>query len=323
MGHPRKKSDDRNELPPPPADATRVGRQAIQPPAERRHASLIVVQGAELGREYRIRRVESIVGRDQGVELRFADERVSRQHVLITLKRRPDGNRDVVIRDMDSSNGTWVNGKQIRGNTTLAEGDKVQIGDTVLKFILQDDLDARFHEEVRYRVAYDQLTGLLNKESFDAALDSELRRCARHDLPITVLMLDLDRLKSINDAHGHLVGSFVIREVGRVLRNSFRTTDVAARYGGEEYVAYLAESTIAESLVVAERIRAAVERHPFSRPMESGELLTVPVTISIGVSQYPVHGATAGELIAAADRALYRAKNEGRNRVIVAGDTEA
>jgi diguanylate cyclase (GGDEF)-like protein len=297
---------------------------AIRPPTERRHASLIVVQGSEIGREYRIRRVESVLGRDESAGLRFPDERVSRQHVRIQLKRRHDGSTDFVIRDLDSRNGTWVNGKRIKGSTCLADGDKVQIGDTVLKFILQDDLDAKFHEEVRYRVANDQLTGLLNKESFDVALDSELRRCARHQLPLCVLMMDLDRFKSVNDAHGHLMGSFVIREVGRLLKENFRTTDVAARYGGEEFVAYLAESPVSEGRAVAERIRAAIEKHRFSRKMENGVMLNIAVTISIGVSQFPLHGTTANELIATGDQALYRAKGAGRNRVCVAeGDTES
>ena len=238
------------------------------------------------------------------------------------IKRRPDGSTDFVIRDLDSRNGTWVNGKKIKGCITLADGDKVQIGDTVLKFILQDDLDAKFHEEVRYRVAYDQLTGLLNKESFDVALDSELRRCARHELPMCVLMMDLDRFKSVNDTHGHLMGSFVIREVGRLIKENFRTTDVAARYGGEEFVAYLVESPASEGRAVAQRIRAAIESHLFTRSMENGTVLTIPVTISIGVAEFPTHGVTGNQLIAAADQALYRAKEEGRNRVCVAAGGE-
>jgi len=320
MENARKKPSDDDHLPPPGSDATRVGPFAVRPPTERRHASLIVVQGSEIGREYRIRRLDSILGRDEGVVLKFPDERVSRQHARIQIKRRPDASTDVVIRDLDSRNGTWVNGKRIKGSTTLADGDKVQIGDTVLKFIMQDDLDAKFHEEVRYRVAYDQLTGLLNKESFDAALDSELRRCARHQLTLSVLMLDLDRFKCVNDTHGHLMGSFVIREVGRLLKDNFRTTDVAARYGGEEFVAYLAESPATEGGVVAQRIRAAIESHAFTRIMENGARLTIPITISIGVAQFPTHGTTADQLIAAADKALYRAKEAGRNRVCVAVD---
>ncbi|HEX7878936.1 MAG TPA: GGDEF domain-containing protein [Candidatus Eisenbacteria bacterium] len=280
-----------------------------------------MVEGTEIGREYRIRRLESVIGRDEGVGLKFPDDRVSRQHARVMIKRRPDATTDIVVQDLESRNGTWVNGKRIKGCVTLADGDKLQFGDTVLKFILQDDLDAKFHEEVRYRVAYDQLTGLLNKESFDVALDSELRRCARHQLTLSVLMMDLDRFKSVNDSHGHLMGSFVIREVGRLLKDNFRTTDVASRYGGEEFVAYLAESPLSEGSTVAQRIRHSIESHAFTRIMENGARLTIPVTISIGVSQFPTHGTTADQLVAAADQALYRAKEEGRNRVCVAGTT--
>jgi diguanylate cyclase (GGDEF)-like protein len=285
---------------------------------EKRHASLIVVQGAEIGREYRLRRSGSILGRDEGAGLRILDEKVSRHHALLSIIPREDGGApDIRIRDLGSTNRTHVNGVSI-DETLLRDGDKIQVGDTILKFVLQDDLDARFHEEVRNRIAYDQLTGLLNKESLFLALDAELKRCERHGFPLSILMMDLDRFKSVNDTHGHLMGSFVLAEVGRIINEKFRRTDVSARYGGEEFLAYLAEIPIGEAQLAAERIREALEHHVFTRRMESGGDLSIKVTISIGVSVSPKHGRTRDELIAAADRALYRAKSEGRNRVCVA-----
>jgi diguanylate cyclase (GGDEF)-like protein len=318
----RRDLSDESGIPKPPTSTARgqtvIGPFAVLAQMEKRHASLIVVQGAEIGREYRLRRTESIVGREEGVGIRVLDERVSRHHALLSIIPRTDGGiPDIRIKDLGSTNRTYVNGETI-GEKLLRDGDKIQVGDTVLKFVLQDDVDARFHEEVRNRIVYDQLTGLLNKESLYLALESELRRCLSHGLPLSILMMDLDHFKLVNDTHGHLMGSFVLAEVGRIISEKLRSTDVSARYGGEEFLAYLAEIPIGEAGLVAERIRQAMEAHAFTRTMESGSELTISVTISIGVSVFPEHGRTRDELIAAADQALYRAKGEGRNRVCLA-----
>jgi diguanylate cyclase (GGDEF)-like protein len=190
------------------------------------------------------------------------------------------------------------------------DGDEIQIGDTVLKFVVLDDVEARFHAEVRNRITYDQLTGLLTKESLYLAIEHELARCRRYGLPLAVLMMDLDRFKSVNDTHGHLMGSHVLSEVGRLIRESIRAADVSARYGGEEFVSYLAETPLAGARQAAERVRAAIEGHPFTL-----DGVTIRVTISIGVAVCPEHGRDLKTLVARADKALYRAKESGRNRV--------
>jgi len=311
---------------PPDAAAPRVGDQTLvlpsgavpSPDLTKEHAGLVVIQGREIGREYRLRRSESILGRDESATLRVPDERVSRRHASLELAWDPvEKIRRVFLTDLGSTNRTYVNGESV-GRRELKEGDKIRVGDTVLKFVLQDALDARFHREIRDRIAYDQLTRLLTKESLYSALEAELARCARYGLPLAVLMMDLDHFKSVNDTHGHLMGSHVLAEVGRLIREGFRTSDVSARYGGEEFVAYLSESGAEEGRLVAERIRAAIAAHPFTRVDEKGRSDTVRITISIGVSEFPRDGGTLEALVAAADRALYRAKEEGRNLVRVA-----
>jgi two-component system cell cycle response regulator len=285
------------------------------PDLAREHAGLLVIQGQEIGREYRLRRNESILGRDEGAALRIPDERVSRRHASLEVDRDLSGRvRRTFIRDLGSTNGTYVNGEAV-GRRELREGDKVRVGDTVLRFMFQDALDSLFHREIRNRIAYDQLTGLLTKESLYAALEAELRRCARYGLPLAVLMMDLDRFKSVNDTHGHLMGSHVLSEVGRLIRVGFRRTDVAARYGGEEFLAYLSEESARGALPAAERVRGAIEDHPFRRTDEAGRSTSVRVSISIGISEFPRNGRSLEALVEAADRALYRAKEEGRNRV--------
>jgi len=320
-----RKPDDACGKSPEPA-APRVGDQTLvlpsgavpSPDLTKEHAGLVVIQGREIGREYRLRRSESILGRDESATLRVLDERVSRRHASLELAWDPaEKVRRVFITDLGSTNRTYVNGEPVE-RRELKEGDKVRAGDTVLKFVLQDALDARFHREIRDRIAYDQLTRLLTKESLYTALEAELGRCARYGLPLTVLMMDLDRFKSVNDTHGHLMGSHVLAEVGRLIREGFRTSDVSARYGGEEFVAYLAEAGAEEGRLAAERIRSAIAAHSFTRVDEKGSSDTARITISIGVSEFPRNGGTLEALVAAADRALYRAKEEGRNLVRVA-----
>jgi two-component system, cell cycle response regulator len=278
----------------------------------KQHAALVVLQGAEIGRNFRLRRGPMLIGRGFGVEIRVADERVSREHARLDCRwDSATQTTTYTIVDLGSTNHTFVNTGRVE-TAALREGDKIQVGETVLKFVLLDDIEARFHEEIRNRISYDQLTGLLARESLYLALETELARCARYSLPLAVLMMDLDRFKSVNDRHGHLMGSHVLAEVGGLIRRSIRAADVAARYGGEEFVAYLSETNLAGAAQVAERIRTAIDRHRFTL-----DGTTLAVTISIGIACCPEHGRDIGTLVRRADRALYRAKSGGRNRVCI------
>src|SRR6266705_3187306 len=228
------------------------------------HAALVVLQGDEIGRNFRVRRGRMIIGRGFGAEIRLADDLASREHARVECLWDPATQVTTYrVVDLGSTNHTFVNTSRVE-NADLREGDKIQIGDTVLKFVLLDDIEARFHEEVRNRISYDQLTGLLTKESLYLALDRELQRCLRYELPLSILMMDLDRFKSVNDTRGHLMGSHVLAEVGRLIRESTRAVDVAARYGGEEFVAYLSETATVGAGQAAERIRRSIEEHRFT-----------------------------------------------------------
>src|SRR5262249_45587206 len=173
----------RNSTPKSPGDQTLiVPQRAAVPgaPRPRPHATLVVIRGAEIGRGYLLRRRESILGRDEDVALRLLDERVSRRHASFEVAwDAATATRRVYVVDLDSTNGTYVNDQAVT-RRELTEGDKIRVGDTVLKFIHQDELDVRFHEEIRNRIAYDQLTGLLTKESLYAAMEAELKRCGRY-----------------------------------------------------------------------------------------------------------------------------------------------
>jgi diguanylate cyclase (GGDEF)-like protein len=166
---------------------------------------------------------------------------------------------------------------------------------------------ARVHQEAVERSHIDGLTRLLNRHRLDDDLADECRRSARYGRPLSVIMMDVDHFKTFNDAHGHPAGDIVLQSVAEVLRLNVRATDSAYRYGGEEFTVLLRETDEVGAGMLAERLRAALER-----------TLGQGVTASFGVAQYGESRALPGPLVEAADRALYRAKHAGRNRVVVA-----
>lgn len=270
-------------------------------------ASVIVYDGDEIGAVYSLTRDETVFGRVPDCDVVLAEEKVSRRHALI--RRTGTAPDDFELVDLNSTNGTFLNGEPIT-RAAVRDGDKISIGGSTLKFALLDEQDLSFQAKVIEMIHVDDLTGLLTKRSLFRALEKELVRAERYERPVSVLMMDLDHFKTVNDTHGHLVGSHCLAQVGQVIRESTRSVDVNGRYGGEEFVSFLPETDIDEAAVVADRIREALDSRWFRR----GETL-YQVRISIGVSVYPEHGETVEQLVHAADVALYRAKGAGRNRV--------
>jgi diguanylate cyclase (GGDEF)-like protein len=213
---------------------------------------------------------------------------------------------------MGSRNGTFVNGTKITSPTELREGDKIQVGrTTVLRFGFHDDLDESFHENLMSSALRDGLTKLFNKRYLMDRLDSELKFAQRHETALTLLMLDLDHFKKINDTNGHLAGDMLLSAVASALLRAVRNEDVVARFGGEEIAIVLRAIGVEPAAHMAERLRKVVEQAEVDI---GGKKLRA--TVSIGVAGYPSTPArSVEELIEAADKALYRAKAEGRNRV--------
>ncbi|HET9595115.1 MAG TPA: sensor domain-containing diguanylate cyclase [Anaeromyxobacteraceae bacterium] len=178
--------------------------------------------------------------------------------------------------------------------------------------------NARHFERVRELTLVDDHTGLYNARQLHRALDAEVLRAARFGRSLSVIFFDLDRFKAVNDAHGHQAGSALLREVGAILKRALRGMDVPVRYGGDEFVAILPETSRASGRAVAERVRAALRDATFL----ADRGLAVRVSASFGVASFPEDGATGDDLLRAADRAMYRAKDLGRDRVSAAGDAE-
>ena len=175
--------------------------------------------------------------------------------------------------------------------------------------------NVQLHQEAQRLSTTDALTGLWNFRYLSMSLAREIERSTRFQRPLAVLMLDLDLFKQVNDQHGHARGDAVLRELAQRVQEQIREVDTFARYGGEEFVVVLPETTVEGATQLAERICVAVRREPFHTDGE--EPLTV--TVSVGGAAFPAHGSSAATLMRAADRALYVAKNEGRDRWHVPG----
>ena len=277
-----------------------------EPDKIRRTPGLVVVHGAEIGKRHPLPADGLVIGRDPlQVGIVLADPAVSARHCSVELDRETGAFR---VTDLASRNGTYVNGEKV-DERTLAEGDKIFVGETVLRFSLQDAIEESFHQQIETLMNVDALTGLLVKRAFDLELARSFETARRTGGALVLLMMDLDGLKSINDNRGHQMGSLCIAEVGKIVGEEIAPVGRACRYGGDEFIAYV-EVADPGAEQVAERIRARVEGFEFIR-----DGVRVHSTISIGLAELHESLGTPDHLLQAADEALYRAKRAGRNRV--------
>jgi diguanylate cyclase (GGDEF)-like protein len=192
----------------------------------------------------------------------------------------------------------------------------------VLRQLFLETLVGTFQNEARWlrrldqtqaMIYQDDLTGLYNYRYFEIALDNELRRADRFQTQFCLLFLDMDGFKPINDQHGHLSGSNVLRQVADVLREAVREVDIPIRYGGDEFVVVLLGATCAKGVLAAERVRRRIE----AREFQLGDGGTARLTCSIGVAAFPEHGRDRETLLKMADETMYDSKKAGKNRVTV------
>jgi two-component system, cell cycle response regulator len=170
------------------------------------------------------------------------------------------------------------------------------------------------YESALNSAIYDGLTTLYNQTYFRKFFEQEMKRAARQKYQVTLIILDVDNFKEINDSWGHLSGDHILSELGSLIKNNVREIDLTARYGGDEFALVLPYADQDEAIQVAERVRAAIVSHPFSQNNGSE---TLRLTISIGIASFPTDGSTLEEVIRNADQALYLAKREGKNRFCV------
>jgi two-component system, cell cycle response regulator len=282
---------------------------AAAPGTEKRdRAYLVVLAGSAVGEMYKVEHERTIIGRGGKAQIRLIDDGISREHAEILVREG-----EVVLHDLGSTNGTFCNGVKV-DTKPLADGDKILVGSTtILKFTYHDNLDEVFQRQMYESALRDGLTKAFNKKYFTDRLESEVTFSLRHSSPLTLVMFDIDHFKKINDNHGHQAGDAVLTDLSALMMNSLRTEDVFARYGGEEFAVICRGSDVAQAQVIGERLRRASEGRQFGY---DGKI--IPVTISVGLAGMPdpaIRDASA--LVSAADAALYRSKQGGRNRVSV------
>lgn len=247
--------------------------------------------------------------------------------VAPALPEAPRGvsGRPRVLHLADADAAGW-SGARLMASLPLVEGSPVLLvlGGTVAPDDAAANLDrllepcavalqnAQLLDQLRSQVFVDALTGCYNRRGFDDHLRTEVVRAQRYRRPLSLMMMDLDRFKEVNDELGHPAGDHVLRCVGATLLGSFRTTDVVCRYGGDEFGIIFPETSKEEVVRLAERLRARLEN------LFPDERISTVITGSVGVAAFPVDAADGGDLVSKADRALYRAKEEGKNRVVVA-----
>ncbi len=202
---------------------------------------------------------------------------------------------------------------------TLSQGLKRKAGFrlALLDYLLNVDrkldcprlVEYERYEQILTQCIRDPLTGILNRRHFDYQAERELLRSRRHGYALSIIFLDLDDFKVINDTCGHAAGDRVLREMADILRDSLRAEDLPARYGGEEFVALLPQTDIGGAQVIGRRLQDRVRRHSFGGGIR--------VTFSGGASSFPRHGETMAELLEVADRGLYEAKTRGKNDIVI------
>lgn len=266
---------------------------------------LIYPPGPLMGKRFPIGDSSMYIGRGKDCHIQIDLDCVSRQHIWIRKEAE-----QVLLEDLNSTNGTYVNERPVK-QQALKNGDLVQVGNTIFKFLLGGNIESDYHEAIYRMTIVDALTDAHNKRYLLDYLEREVARCVRYQRPLSLVMFDLDHFKAVNDNHGHLTGDHVLRELIRRILGRIRREEVIARYGGEEFVVVLPEAGHVGALEFGEQLRRLVGTDPVEF---EGELIAV--TVSVGVATIEGEAIDVHTFIKRADGNLYRAKRSGRNCVV-------
>ncbi len=279
--------------------------------AKEQAACLIIIRGTPQGHRFFITQAEMIVGRDPAADISVNDQSISRKHARVSKS-----GEKIILTDLGSANGTFVNDKKVGTNesVTLAKEDMVKLGNSIFKFLPAGELEIVLYGNLSSAAHTDAMTRIYNKGYLLEALEAEFKRAKALHTDFSLLFFDLDHFKKVNDTHGHDAGDYVLKEFANLVKTAhLRPKDIFARYGGEEFVVLLASTNAKTACEIGERIRCAIEAHAF---IYEGKRL--PITTSMGVSELRADIESAQTLLKTADKALYQAKQGGRNKVVVA-----
>lgn len=313
---------------------------------------LLLLDCGKVAKQLPLGKGRCVIGRAEDTDLTLVSNDISRHHAAVVFQEN-----NYVIEDLNSTNGTFVNGKAIEHHA-LNSGDEISIGDYSILFddgtsslfnieetevrrrgketaIISDKftslgkkLDSKslrkefediekFVRKSRRRLATlanaDKVTGIFNRQYFDKVAAEEFENAKTAQRHFSILFVDLDHFKDVNDDYGHRTGDDVLRAVAWLIQKACRNTDIVARYGGEEIVVVLPNTVVDDAAKIGEEIREIVAK-------QTRERLGIPVTVSVGVAGFPENGKSLDLILEKADQALYRAKEKGRNRVCKAHD---
>ena len=277
-----------------------------------RGACLVLYSGSVPGRRYDLHDGTWTLGRSPDCTLPLLESAsISRHHAELQVL-----GDTVRLRDLGSVNGTQLNGQRVEGPVALKDGDMLCLGDLLLKYFQRGSIDALLHDQI-YRIAtVDAGTEVFTKRYVFDALEREIRQAGRSGQPLSVLCLDLDLFKTVNDRYGHEAGDQVLREAAAATHGSVRAGDIVGRIGGEEFLVVLPGATLAEAQALGERVRAAVAARQVTLRLADGGSAVHQQTVSVGVATLAEGMVGGRDLLAAGDAKLYGAKQAGRNCVV-------
>jgi two-component system cell cycle response regulator len=274
--------------------------------AKSQEACLIVIRGSPQGKRFEISKASMFIGRDPLAEIAINDPNASRKHAEVVRQ-----GEKIFLRDNQSTNGTFLNDKPIKEPAELRKEDMIKVGSTIFKFLPKGELEIFYLGSLESAAHTDPLTKIYNKGYIMEALEAEFKRAKALHHEFSVIILDLDHFKKINDTHGHDAGDFVLKESCTLVRGKVLPKEaIFGRFGGEEFLVLLPNHALDAAVQVGESLRSALEKHGF---LYDGK--RIPVTASVGVAEMAVDVDNHTALFKLADKAVYLAKTGGRNQV--------
>ena len=290
-------------------DLDEIVREIIPKQQGQQKFYLIIVDGDNAGKIYPLDKKAITIGRSDEFDIQLADSSCSREQAIIEF----NDNNKPVLKDLDSTNGTFVNGAKIT-EINIEDGDKILLGfSSVFMFAIQDSLESKFQMNLYESSITDHLTGAFNQKYFLDTLSKAFSYSLRHHTSLGLLMLDIDFFKKINDTYGHIVGDIVLKEFVKRIKNNLRNEDILCRYGGDEFAVIVRDFKYGFVKIAADRIRLFFDGRSINCKDHK-----INISVSIGAATIDYENiATSEDMIELADANLYKAKQSGGNCIVI------